>query len=190
VLGLSPLPLPPYLAGTVAGMAVWSVFYASLGGASRSLLVRGVEPQLLVADLLERAGEYTQEAALGGSLLAAALALAAATRVARERLAGPAAGGKGDGGTGARDEPSTVASKGGSLGRRLGDALSRSAAAGKRQLGGQLSAGSAAGKELGSELGEQLGRTTAAGRRLVSKGLKEWRAAVRRSRELAERYEE
>ena len=32
---MTPLPLPAFLAGTLAGMSVWSVVYASLGGASR-----------------------------------------------------------------------------------------------------------------------------------------------------------
>lgn len=35
LLGMTPLPLPAFLAGTLAGMSVWSVVYASLGGASR-----------------------------------------------------------------------------------------------------------------------------------------------------------
>lgn len=56
MLGLSPLPLAPYLAGTATGMAFWSVFYASLGGASRSLLRRGVAPDVLIADLLAKVG--------------------------------------------------------------------------------------------------------------------------------------
>lgn len=43
VLGLTPVQLPAFLGGTVAGMAVWSVLYASLGGAGRSLLETGVD---------------------------------------------------------------------------------------------------------------------------------------------------
>lgn len=49
LLGLTPLPLAPYLVGTVAGMGCWSVVYASLGGASRSLLAKGVSADALLA---------------------------------------------------------------------------------------------------------------------------------------------
>lgn len=49
LLGLTPLPMAPYLAGTAAGMAAWSLVYASLGGASRSLLQKGASPDALLA---------------------------------------------------------------------------------------------------------------------------------------------
>lgn len=49
LLGMTPLPYLPFLCGSMLGMSVWSVIYASLGGASRSLLEQGVEPQLLLA---------------------------------------------------------------------------------------------------------------------------------------------
>ncbi|EFJ46791.1 hypothetical protein VOLCADRAFT_92596 [Volvox carteri f. nagariensis] len=49
VLGLTPLQLPAFLGGTVAGMAVWSVLYASLGGAGRSLLESGVDMATVLA---------------------------------------------------------------------------------------------------------------------------------------------
>jgi uncharacterized membrane protein YdjX (TVP38/TMEM64 family) len=38
LLGLTPVQLGPLVVGTVAGMSVWSVLYASLGGASKVLL--------------------------------------------------------------------------------------------------------------------------------------------------------
>lgn len=44
---MTPLELPAFMAGTVAGMTVWGVVYASLGGASRSLLKSGVDPEQL-----------------------------------------------------------------------------------------------------------------------------------------------
>ncbi len=53
LLGLSPLRYAPYISGTLAGMAVWSTVYASLGGASRTLLQSGVEPDVLLAGALE-----------------------------------------------------------------------------------------------------------------------------------------
>ena len=96
MLGLSPLPLAPYLTGTAAGMAFWSLFYASLGGASRSLLRSGVDPDVLLADLLERAGEYTRELAAGGILLAGLALAAAATSLVRRRLADAEGGEAGD----------------------------------------------------------------------------------------------
>lgn len=88
VLGLSPLPLAPYLAGTAAGMAFWSLFYASLGGASRSLLRSGTDPDVLLADLLDRASNYTRELAVAGALLGAAALVAAGTSLVRRQLAG------------------------------------------------------------------------------------------------------
>lgn len=74
VLGLSPLPILPYLVGTVAGMSFWSVGYASLGGASRALLKRGVSADTLLADMIDRAGQLSGNVALAGlvgALLAA-----------------------------------------------------------------------------------------------------------------------
>lgn len=49
VLGLTPISLPAFLGGTVAGMSVWAVLYASLGGASRALLDRGIALDVLMA---------------------------------------------------------------------------------------------------------------------------------------------
>lgn len=43
LLGLTPVQLPAFLGGTLGGMAVWSVLYASLGGASRKLLDNGAD---------------------------------------------------------------------------------------------------------------------------------------------------
>lgn len=64
VLGLSPLPVVPYLVGTMAGMAFWSTLYASLGGASRALLTRGADPDALLGDLLHKAGNITSKAGI------------------------------------------------------------------------------------------------------------------------------
>ena len=49
LLGLSPLRFAPYITGTLAGMAIWSTVYATLGSASRALLQSGVEPDVLLA---------------------------------------------------------------------------------------------------------------------------------------------
>jgi uncharacterized membrane protein YdjX (TVP38/TMEM64 family) len=49
LLGLTPVQLAPMVLGTVAGMSVWSVLYASLGAASRALLDGGVELDVLMA---------------------------------------------------------------------------------------------------------------------------------------------
>ncbi len=48
LLGLSPLRFAPYISGTLAGMAVWSTVYASIGGAGRAALQSGVEPDVLL----------------------------------------------------------------------------------------------------------------------------------------------
>lgn len=58
LLGLTPVQLPPYLGGTLVGMSVWSVLYASIGGASRQLLENGADIGDLIAgepcDMLRR----------------------------------------------------------------------------------------------------------------------------------------
>lgn len=42
------MQLAPMLLGTVTGMTVWSILYASLGGASRSLLEGGADLEVLL----------------------------------------------------------------------------------------------------------------------------------------------
>ncbi|KAL6751419.1 snare associated Golgi protein-domain-containing protein [Haematococcus lacustris] len=49
LLGLTPLRLPAFLAGTLVGMSVWSAVYAGLGGASRGLLEGGQDIEELLA---------------------------------------------------------------------------------------------------------------------------------------------
>ena len=49
VLGLTPVQLPAFLGGTVAGMSVWCTLYASLGGASRSVLDGGADIGVLLS---------------------------------------------------------------------------------------------------------------------------------------------
>lgn len=49
LLGLTPVQLGPLVVGTVAGMSVWSILYASLGGASRTLLESGADLDVLLA---------------------------------------------------------------------------------------------------------------------------------------------
>lgn len=49
LLGLTPVQLGPLVVGTVAGMSVWSVLYASLGGASKVLLESGTDLDVLMA---------------------------------------------------------------------------------------------------------------------------------------------
>jgi uncharacterized membrane protein YdjX (TVP38/TMEM64 family) len=69
LLGMTPLPYPAFFTGTIAGMAVWSCVYASLGSASRSLLKSGVGLDVLLAEVQEQAGKYTEEAAVAGLAL-------------------------------------------------------------------------------------------------------------------------
>lgn len=52
LLGLTPVQLPAFLLGTVAGMSVWSVVYASLGGASRVLLNEGTDLGVLLTGMV------------------------------------------------------------------------------------------------------------------------------------------
>ena len=56
LLGMTPLPLPAFLAGTLAGMSVWSVVYASLGGASRSGIERTQVVAVLSSKCLQHVG--------------------------------------------------------------------------------------------------------------------------------------
>jgi hypothetical protein len=49
LLGLTPIQLGPLVLGTVAGMSVWSILYASLGGASKALLEGGADLDVLLA---------------------------------------------------------------------------------------------------------------------------------------------
>eukprot|EP00882_Tetradesmus_deserticola_P026430 GHRQ01029162.1.p3 GENE.GHRQ01029162.1~~GHRQ01029162.1.p3 ORF type:complete len:116 (+),score=35.18 GHRQ01029162.1:173-520(+) len=48
LLGLTPVQRGPMLLGTVAGMSIWSILYASLGGASRALLDGGADLEALL----------------------------------------------------------------------------------------------------------------------------------------------
>ena len=49
-------------------MSFWSVVYASLGGASRSVLRAGVDPDQLLAELLETTGIVTSKAGVAAFL--------------------------------------------------------------------------------------------------------------------------
>lgn len=68
LLGLTPLPVAPYLTGTLVGMSFWSVVYASLGGASRAVLRAGMDPDQLLAELLETTGNVTSKAGVAAFL--------------------------------------------------------------------------------------------------------------------------
>ena len=98
--------MPPYLAGSAVAMGFWALLYASLGGASRSLLARGANPDALLSDLLERAKDYTSEVALAGAaVVMAAIAVYAIAAVrAQLRLAAGAAAEAGAGSAGAARE--------------------------------------------------------------------------------------
>lgn len=49
LLGMTPLEIPAFMTGTVAGMTVWGCVYASIGGASRSLLKSGMDLEEVVS---------------------------------------------------------------------------------------------------------------------------------------------
>jgi hypothetical protein len=66
VLGLTPISMPAYVGGTFTGVAAWALVYASLGGASRKLLEKGVKMDVLFADLADRSSRWV--GALGGAL--------------------------------------------------------------------------------------------------------------------------
>lgn len=75
ILGVTPLQYPAFVGATVTGMTVWAVLYASIGGASRSLLTRGVSLEGVLADMMEKATALTEkagEAALAAGIVAAA----------------------------------------------------------------------------------------------------------------------
>ncbi len=52
LLGLTPLPFKPFFVGTIGAMAIWGPLYASIGSASRALLVNGGDVGELVAGVL------------------------------------------------------------------------------------------------------------------------------------------
>lgn len=86
VLGLSPLPLPPYLLGTVAGMAFWSCIYASFGGASRALLRRGADPDMLLGELMHKVGSLTEEAGAAAAVAGGVAAVAWGISLLKKRV--------------------------------------------------------------------------------------------------------
>ena len=97
LLGLTPLPIAPYLTGTLVGMSFWSVVYASLGGASRAVLRAGVDPDQLLAELLETTGSVTSKAgvaALLGAVIAGAVFFGKGMLVDKEPAKQPASGSK------------------------------------------------------------------------------------------------
>lgn len=58
LLGLTPLPVGPFVTGSVSGMALWSFLYASVGGASRTLLLGGADAEELFADMAAKASMW------------------------------------------------------------------------------------------------------------------------------------
>lgn len=56
LLGLTPVQVPAFLMGTIAGMTPWSIAYASLGGASRTMLDGGMDLGTLLSGGFLRGG--------------------------------------------------------------------------------------------------------------------------------------
>lgn len=54
LLGLTPIGMLPFAAGTMIGMGAWSLVFASIGGAGRSLLKSGVGLDVLLNGALNR----------------------------------------------------------------------------------------------------------------------------------------
>ena len=48
LLGMTPLGVPAFLLGSLVGMSVWGCVYASIGGASRSLLRSGMDLEQVI----------------------------------------------------------------------------------------------------------------------------------------------
>lgn len=70
LLGMTPLQLPPFLAATVTGMSVWSLAFASFGGAGRSLLRNGADLGTVLTDMSEKAGAVSGKVAAAGVAIA------------------------------------------------------------------------------------------------------------------------
>lgn len=85
LLGMTPLELPAFMTGTVAGMTVWGIVYASLGGASRSLLKSGMDLDELIGDLGSKASEYTEDAIAIAAVLGLAAAAYYGIRILKEQ---------------------------------------------------------------------------------------------------------
>ncbi|KAK9833192.1 hypothetical protein WJX74_009769 [Apatococcus lobatus] len=70
LLGLTPVQLAPFAAGTLSGMAAWCSVYGTLGGAGRSVLKKGTSLDALLSDLISQAELYAEEAGLALGVLA------------------------------------------------------------------------------------------------------------------------
>jgi uncharacterized membrane protein YdjX (TVP38/TMEM64 family) len=145
LLGLTPLAWLPYLGGTVCGMLPWTVLYASVGGASRRLLQRGVSIDLLMQDLSERAARMSGDAAgVAAALVAAAAAAYAVSQYAWPRDAvadGPSAA---DGGIGGASGGGGSGSSSGSPGSSSNNGAGATKAAAKASAAAAAAAAAAA----------------------------------------------
>ena len=52
LLGLTPVQLAPFAAGTLSGMAAWCSVYGTLGGAGRSVLKQGTSLDALLSGMI------------------------------------------------------------------------------------------------------------------------------------------
>eukprot|EP00892_Ulva_mutabilis_P005612 jgi/Ulvmu1/3422/UM016_0041.1 len=76
VLGLTPVPYPPFIGATIVGMAVWSTLLASLGAAGRTLLTSGADFSEVLEQVSAGAGGITR------NVLIIALAFGAVAAIA------------------------------------------------------------------------------------------------------------
>ena len=70
LLGATPLKFNAYLLGSLVGLSFWCTLFAAVGSAGREVFKSGTSLDVILDDLLGRAGDLTELAGIGMALLA------------------------------------------------------------------------------------------------------------------------
>ena len=68
LLGATPLKFSAYLVGSLVGLSFWCTLFAAVGSAGREVFLSGASLDVLLDDLLSRAGSLTETAGIGMAL--------------------------------------------------------------------------------------------------------------------------
>ena len=69
LLGATPLKFSAYLLGSLIGLSFWCTLFAAVGSAGRELFLSGASLDVLLEDLLGKAGNLTETAGVGMACL-------------------------------------------------------------------------------------------------------------------------
>lgn len=69
LLGATPLKFSAYMVGSAVGLSFWCTLFAAVGSAGREVFKSGTSLDVILDDLLGRAGDLTETAAIGMALL-------------------------------------------------------------------------------------------------------------------------